>query len=177
MGISAFKQATSRAMGIGLGAAFLLAATAAPAANIEVTSTADVIDSAAPCTLREAITNANNAAAAPNGCLAGDAALAHNISFASNIQNSAITLTGELPTLGDLPTSPLTITGPITIDANQQGRILTNNGTTTLVNLTLLNGLADGAGNPANSGGAILNSGTLTVNGGAMNNNSSTRAQ
>lgn len=164
----------------GLLAAMLLPASAA---TITVNSPADPgMDGDEECTLREAITNANTNPMSPtNGCEAGEALNGDDIVFAEGIQGQTITLGGsQLPQLGDLATSPLTITGPVTIDANDTSRIFTNAGNTTLVELTLVNGMTAGGDASASerSGGAILNTigGVLTVNGGAMNSNTSDRA-
>ncbi len=166
-------------VGAGFLAAMMLPASAA---TITVDSLADPGMADDQCTLREAITNANTNPISPtNGCEAGEALNGDDIVFAEGIQGQTITLGGsQLPQLGDLATSPLAITGPVTIDANDTSRIFTNAGNTTLVNLTLINGMTAGGGAPASdrSGGAILNTsgGVLTVNGGAMNNNTSDRA-
>ncbi len=164
-------RGTSRVPGFGLAAALFLSATPGWAANIVVDSSADSAQDGAPCTLREAIVSANtNPGAMTNGCMSGEAGATDTISFAEGVDT--ITLNGsELPALSD----PVAITGPVTIDAAGNSRIVTNQTTTTLTDLTLINGEVTGDGA---SGGAILNAagGVLTVNGGAMNNNTSVRA-
>lgn len=168
----------------GLLTAGLLAGFSLPglAATITVNSPDDPgMDGDDQCTLREAITNANSNLASPaNGCVAGEVT-GDTIVFAEGIQGQTITLDGsQLPELGGLTAGPLTITGPVTIDADNASRIFTNAGNTTLVDLILINGMTASGDAPASdrSGGAILNvaGGVLTVNGGAMNNNTSDRA-
>ncbi|MEQ8800180.1 MAG: choice-of-anchor Q domain-containing protein [Salinisphaeraceae bacterium] len=164
-------------------AAGLLAAMMLPASatTITVDSLADPGTDDDQCTLREAITNANSNLPGPtNGCAAGELT-GDNIVFAESIQGDTITLDGtQLPGLGGLTAGPLTITGPVTIDADNASRIFTNAGNSTLVELTLVNGMTAGGDASASdrSGGAILNTtgGVLTVNGGAMNSNTSDRA-
>ncbi len=104
--------------------------------------------------LREAISNANNA----NG--------ADTIVFDSSIISQTIVLIGGEITISD----ELTITGPatgdargITIDGNHSSRIfrVPNGISLTLENLTLTGGLEVGVNNP---GGAIQSFGSLTLN-------------
>ena len=107
------------------------------------------------------------------------------IVFDSALNGQTITLGGTA--LPDVAAGSLLTIGAndlsntVTIDANSMSRILANQGTLTLNNLTLINGTtAIGGGATANdrSGGALLNlaGATLTVNGGAMNNNVADRA-
>ncbi|MES1930672.1 extracellular nuclease [Salinisphaera dokdonensis CL-ES53] len=131
------------------------------------------------CTLREAITAANSDTAT-GGCTAG--AAADMIVFGEGVAGSTITLTaGELPAITDELTIGMDEMSGATVDANLQSRILTNQATLTLNGMTLINGMVEGSGDDganSRSGGAILNDagGVLTVNGGAMNNNTSDRA-
>ncbi|MDT0635114.1 choice-of-anchor Q domain-containing protein [Spectribacter hydrogenoxidans] len=160
----------------------LLFTTSGLAAEIVVDSLDDTVQDDSSCTLREAIISANTNVLDPtSGCAAGETLNGDNIVFTEGIAGGTITLNGtQLPNLGDVATSPLTITGPITIDAVNQSRIFTNAGMTTLDSLTLVNGMTATGNAPASdrSGGAILNvaGGVLTVNNGAMNNNTADRA-
>lgn len=176
-----------------LGTTLAVAAPGAMAAMISVDSAADS-SGEGQCTLRDAITAANDNTAT-GGCATGDDAN-DTIVFGDGVAGSTITLGGTaLPTIAT--GSTLTIgaaasdsdddsaTG-VTIDANQMSRIFANQGNLTLNQLTLVNGVADTAdaddsnGDATDdiSGGAILNDGggVLTVNGGAINNNTSDRA-
>lgn len=169
------------------GTAFTLVAPGAMAATITVNSTSDS-DGDNGCTLRNAIMAANSNEMS-GGCVAGDD-MNDTIVFGDGVMASTITLSGTaLPTIAS--GSTLTIgmadsddtdasAGGVTIDANQQSRIFTNQGTLTLNGLTLVNGMtvAGDAGADDRSGGAILNDdgGVLTVNGGAMNDNTADRA-
>jgi hypothetical protein len=161
------------------GAALAVVAPGAMAATITVDSASDTSASDS-CTLRDAITSANDNTAT-GGCMAGDVAN-DTIVFGDGVAGATITLTeGELPAI----TGPLTIgmdkMSGATIDADMQSRILTNQSTLTLNGLTLINGMVEGSGEDddnTRSGGAILNDtgGVLTVNGGAMNDNTADRA-
>lgn len=185
------RQQVRRAL---LGTTLAVAAPGAMAAMITVDSTADM-SSDSQCTLRDAITSANMNEDT-GGCMAGDET-SDTIVFSDGVAGGTIMLGGTaLPTVA--ADSVLTIgtsasaddddadSNGVTIDANQMSRIFVNRGNLTLNELTLVNGLADTAdGDDANgsaaddrSGGAILNDegGILTVNGGAMNNNTSDRA-
>ena len=124
------------------------------------------------CTLREAITAANNNAA--SGAVAGECAAGSSsgsdVIDLTNV-NGTINLTGALPNIS----SSMTITGPgssqLTVRRNTGGdyRIFTiTNVSVTIAGLTATNGkTADGAtgssGGAGGDGGAILNGGTLTL--------------
>ncbi len=83
---------------------------------------------------------------------------------------------GELPITDDVSFNESGQTP--TIDANQTSRIFNNSAALTLTNMTLVDGLANGAANPDNSGGAIFNgvAGTVNASGGAMNDNTALHA-
>lgn len=106
------------------------------------------------CTIREAIINANNDAATWTNCVAG--AGADVISFSAA---GTITLTSALPNITDV--DGLTINGGnnITISGNNLFRIVTVNANVpvTFQDIILTAGSVNG------SGGAISNSGNLTV--------------
>ncbi|HBB95755.1 MAG TPA: hypothetical protein DC054_10225, partial [Blastocatellia bacterium] len=140
-----------------------------PDANtIVVNSTADVANgSDGLCTLREAITAANNNAAsgaAAGECAAGSSSGADTINIAVT---GTINLTSALPNI----TTSLNITGPgssqMTVQRNTSGsyRIFTvTSGTVAITGLTVTNGHApDGVSAPGSNGGGILNSATLTL--------------
>lgn len=166
----------------------LLLLTAAPqsahaAGPIVVTSAADSVGSDGLCTLREAITNANNDAATYGDCAAGSGA--DTITFAPALAGTLISLN----TVGDTTLGPAAfgVTSNVTIlgDANQGITIERNNtapwmrifyvgtgGTLTLKYLTLQGGMVLGSqggaamnggsgGASAGMGGAIFNQGIL----------------
>lgn len=166
------------------GSLVAIAAPGALAATITVDNVSDA-DSADGCTLRNAITAANNDVMT-GACVAGSGADA--IVFDSSIVGATITLNGTaLPTVA--AGSTLSIgreagdngaANSVIIDAGGDSRILANQGTLTLNALTLSNGMTLGGMNTANdrSGGAILNAagGVLTVNGGSFTGNTADRA-
>jgi predicted outer membrane repeat protein len=122
----------------------------------------------ADCDLRDAITAANNKTAT-NGCVAGtgDDAIHFNIG-----SPATITLGSALPAIANTSPNTLTIDGTgqsITIDGDSTYQIFSvNSGATlTLNDLTLADGNGGGG-----SGGAINNSGTLTVTNSTFSNNS-----
>jgi len=170
----------------------LLTPGEAYAATIVVTTLSDVVNGLdGLCSLREAITAANNNASF-SGCL-GSGFGADVIVFSNSLTNGTITLNSTLPAITD--PAGLTIDGTgrnITISGNNAVRILqVNSGASlTLRALTLRNGeqsSGDGgailnsgtltiedstlASNQARNGGAIFNSGTLQVLDSAFNNN------
>jgi len=148
------------------------------AATITVNSLSDVANgSDGLCTLREAITAANNNAA--SGAAAGECA-AGSSSGADAIDMTG--LTGTINLIGVLPdiTSDLTITGPganlltiqrSTADGTPDFRVFNiQNGQVSLSKMTIANGSTT-----AGQGGAgILNSnGTLALDGALVSNNNS----
>jgi len=148
---------------------------AAPAATIMVNSTADsAIAGDGNCTLREAVTNANN----NNDSSSGDCATGSGvdtIEFDPSVNGGTITLTSALPEISD----DLTINGPgaanLTIDGNnsvRHFRIYYNPSsqiTVEISNVTLTNGNAAPGG-----GGSIHNSyGTLSLDTVIVSNNRS----
>lgn len=135
----------------------LATGSGALAATITVNSTADP-GSAGICTLRDAITAANDKAAT-NGCAAGTGT--DTIKFSVT---GTITLGATLPAIdGNLTIIGPTTTPGITIDGGRTGtrfsghRIMEVNAALTLRFLTLANALSH------QSGGAIANGGALTV--------------
>jgi hypothetical protein len=143
-----------------VGAAVLLLLPAAAGANtITVDSTDD--PTAAGCTLHDAIMAANNNMTV-NGCATGSPSGTDTIDF-SLPPASTITLAGALPDIAD----DVNIVGPgsgqLTIDGADMFRpfqVLLNK-TASMSGLTITGGLCDNA--CGTQGGAILNSGTLTL--------------
>jgi hypothetical protein len=144
--------------GFGLAVALLsmavLAPNAASANTITVDSTAD--PTAAGCTLHDAITAANTNAIV-SGCTAGSGIGTDTIDF-SLPNPSTITLAGALPSM----TSNMDITGPgmsqLTVSGNDAVRPFQNNS----ISVDAISGMTISHGaNP--NGGAINNSGTLTL--------------
>lgn len=132
------------------------------AATLTVTTASSLTAADGQCSLREAIINANNDAATQADCVAGTGndTIVFNIASAS----PTITLAAALPTITDV--DGLTINGTnlnaaggtVTISGNNAVRIVSITGPSTLQNLILTNGAVDG------NGGAINNTGNLTVN-------------
>ena len=131
----------------------------AQAASLLVNSTGDALTNDGSCTLREAITNANNDAVTWSDCATGSGA--DTISFAPGV--TTIFLTGSLPDISD--SAGLTINGTpadglVRIEGADIYRPFNvfASGSLTLIGLEIANGRAIGA-----DGGAILNDGTLTL--------------
>ena len=144
------------------------------------------------CTLREAITNANNNAATYGDCTAGSGN--DSIIFASSLNFSTITLTSTLPAITDGGGLIIDGNNLITLSGNDSvqvfyvnsGALLTlqnisvthgktayggglrNEGTVNLISSTFSNNSAD------NDGGGVHNIGTLTVTNSAFSNNNVT---
>ena len=176
------------------GTALAVAAPGAMAATITVNSNADMT-SADQCTLRDAITAANmnqeNGGCTADGAFGDDMIVFDNVDsiMLSGTALPTVASDGGTLTIGMQDTDDTDETDDstdVTIDANSMSRIFVNQGDLTLNGLTLTNGVANAAdGDDTNgsdvddrSGGAILNDdgGVLTVNGGAMTNNTSDRA-
>jgi CSLREA domain-containing protein len=138
------------------------------AGSITVNSVADVANGTdGLCTLREAITAANNDAASgalPGECAAGSNSGADVISFSVT---GTINLASALPDLS----SDMTIAGPgssqLTVRRNTAAfyRIFTvSGGTVGLSGLTARDGMTSNSGGfPTSAGGGIRNSATLTM--------------
>ncbi|MBS1796695.1 MAG: CSLREA domain-containing protein [Acidobacteria bacterium] len=141
-------------------------ALGAKAATITVNTTVDENNTGASCSLREAITAANNDAAF-GGCPAGSGT--DTISFGTT---GTITVGSTLPTLN----TNMSISGPgaasLTISGNNSVRIMTiNNGlTVTISNLTMANGYANGT----QAGAIDVNASTVTLSNCVFNNNRAT---
>jgi hypothetical protein len=143
-------------------AAALLVPAAASANTITVNSNADPSASAPGCTLHDAITAANNNTVV-NGCAAGGIASdTINISLPTG---STITLAGALPNL----TSDMSINGPGSGQLTVTGLDLyrpfkeTSLSTDSISGMTITHGLCDSGCSSSAQGGAIYNSGTLTL--------------
>ncbi|MDL1920884.1 sortase, partial [Chloroflexi bacterium CFX5] len=146
------------------------------AASLTVDSAADTVGNDGACTLREAITNANDNAATYPDCAAGSGA-SDTITFAANY---TITLGSQLPAV----TSQITITGNgvsnTIIQANAAPNIATYRvfevsatGNLTLDGLTVRHGRCNGScATDTTNGGGIYSNGTLTVTNSALSNNS-----
>jgi uncharacterized repeat protein (TIGR01451 family)/CSLREA domain-containing protein len=140
---------------------------AAPAATIIVNSTADsAIAGDGSCTLREAITNANDNNDSSSGdCATGSGA--DTIEFDPSVNGGTITLTSALPEISD----DLTINGPgaanLTISGNNSVRHFTISGDSTveISNVTLTNG------HESSFGGSIYTFGTLSLDSVIVSNN------
>jgi CSLREA domain-containing protein len=144
----------------------LTIASAAHAAMITVTTAADPTEASGTCSLRDAITNANNQnTSGSTNCAPGSGT--DTISF--NVTGT-ITLGSTLPTIVSGET--LTIQGPsaspgITIDGDGKYEVmLVDSGAMlNIANLTIVNG-------SFSVGGGIANSGTLTVTNSTFSGNS-----
>jgi CSLREA domain-containing protein len=140
--------------------------------SIVVNTTADETTTNGQCSLREAITNANDNAATYPDCMSGGSGL-DTITFAGD---GIITLTSALPNISDA----LTIDGAdhtIALDGNHavRGLVVGWAVPVTVTHLTIQNGLADTViGVTTKAGGGILNLGTLTVTNSSFNGNSAT---
>jgi len=148
------------------------------AASLVVNTNADTTITDSFCSLREAITNANNDVATYPDCAAGMGA--DTISFSANY---TITLVGsQLPAI----TSTVIINGISAANTILQAntnpntatyRVLavTNTGNLTFNNLTVRNGRCNGscpATLPTSGGGILNDGGTLTVTNSTLSNNS-----
>jgi hypothetical protein len=141
-------------------AALLLIPAVAHGATLTVPTTADT--SGTQCTLRDAITAANTNTAS-GACPAG-----------SGTDTINVTATGQIALGTGLPdiTSDLTIAGPGSADLDVHHNSLasfrifnvTGTPTVTISGLTASNGVVTGRFNTVGGGGAIQNTGTLTLN-------------
>ena len=148
------------------------AANRAPAATINVNSFDDTVADDGFCTLREAITAANNDLSLrlkPGECPAGSGADVINLPAGTykltDVDNAAFGKTG-LP----IVTSTITINGAGATIARDTGApefrllLVSAAGTLTLHGVTLTKGVAKPGGtDPAGSGGAIVSGGTLML--------------
>lgn len=144
--------------------------TRAHAASIIIVNTTDDnLASDTFCSLREAITNANNDAQTYADCVAGSGN--DTINFDDTLGTATITLTSALPNISD--TDGLTINGggDIAVSGNNLYGVLWVDPSVphTLNDLTVANGHTTGVG------GGIVNNGTLTLNNSTVSNNSATQ--
>ena len=118
------------------------------------------------CTLREAITNANNNTATYSDCVAGSGN--DTIIFASSLGSTTITLTSTLPTI--IEVGGLTIDGDnrITLSGNDSVQVLYVSAPLTLQNISVTHGKS------TSGGGGLFNEGTLTIIHSAFSNNNTT---
>src|ERR1700752_1315424 len=145
------------------------------ASTITVNTMDDNTASDTFCSLREALTNANDDAATYGDCIAGSGD--DTIIFAGNY---TITLTGQLPAITSVGITTGSGAANTILQANTSPntatyRVLEVNGVgnLTLNNLTLQNGRCNGVcATQGSYGGGILNSGTLTLNNITVSNNS-----
>src|SRR5450759_3475115 len=141
--------------------------TPAHAAGIVVNTLSDTTALDGICTLREAITNANNNLATNADCAAGSGA--DTITFSVS---GTITLVGsQLPTI-TAAGGALTMDGTgqtLTISGNNLVRVMQVDAGASLTpnHLTIANGIAD-----SNFGGGIYNLGTLTITNSTFSGNS-----
>ena len=156
--------------------------TPARAASIVVNTAGDIVNANdGLCSLREAITAANNNTAsgpAAGECAAGSGA--DTISFAANYTITLAPGLGQLPTV----TSPLTVNGRGAANTVIRAHASPNTATArvfqiafggnlTLNLLTVRNGRCNGAcAGTTNNGGGIYNAGTLSVTNSIINGNS-----
>jgi CSLREA domain-containing protein len=135
---------------------------------ITVNSTADNTTPDGLCTLREAITNANNNAATFGDCIAGSGN--DRILFASTLGTTTITPTSALPNINDA--AGLTIDGRdcITLSGGDSVRVLyvTSTGILTLQHVSVTHG------STTSGGGGVMNYGTVTIANSTFSNNSAT---
>lgn len=132
----------------------------ASAAVITVNTLADPAGATGTCSLRQAITNANDDSQTYGGCAAGSGADSIVFSVSGTIALGAI-----LPAIS----GAVTITGPasgITISGNNTVQIMSvsSGGVVTLSHLTISNAASGGFG-------AIYNAGVLTVSDSVLSNN------
>ncbi len=140
--------------------AALLAPASASANTITVDSTADP-GSPGICTLRDAISAANTNGAV-NGCLAGGGA--SDLIDATGISGQ-ITLTAALPTMNTNVDINGRGSGQLTISGADLYRPFQTSGTDSISGMTITHGFSAG-------GGAIINSGTLTLTDVVVSNSS-----
>jgi CSLREA domain-containing protein len=142
-------------------------AMAAPTATITVNSSADVVAKDGDCTLREAIQNANANSRVNDDCTAGF--VFDQITFSTGLH--PITLTSALPAITD----NLTIDGSPGIGATQaiNGNNVYRIFETEASNVTLKD-LIFTNGSTTTQGGAIYNSGGLTIDHCTFMNNAAT---
>ena len=149
------------------GAAFPISVRAA--SIITVNSTADNTTADGACTLREAITNANDNAATYGDCIAGSGN--DTIFFHNSLGTAVITLGSQLPNI-TYGGSGLTIDGDnrITLSGNDSVRVFFVNSSAllTLQNISVTHG-------SATDGGGLFNYGTVTIIHSEFSNNSATR--
>jgi len=145
----------------------MLKPAAKASGSIIVNTTADSISADGFCSLREAITNANNAAQTYTDC-ADPGGTTATITFDDSIAGGTITLVGStLPTIAHT----LTIDGTgqnITVDGANTYQVFQNTGTLTVNDLTIAHG------NSGSDGGGVYNhGGTLSVINSTFSANSS----
>jgi CSLREA domain-containing protein len=166
------------------------------ASTITVNSTADAtipISGDGLCTLREAITNANNDNAATFGdCIAGSGN--DTIVFASSLGTATITLTSTMPEI--LGGTMIDGDNRITLSGNDSVQVLyvTVTGSLTLQNISVTHGHAGSGGglindvggtvnifhsvfsynSATNTGGGAVNGGTMTITHSTFSYNSAT---
>ena len=145
----------------------LSASASVQAATLTVNSVADVAADDGQCTLREAITAANNDAAsgaAAGECIAGSGTDTIDINV-----TGTITLTSVLPDLTTNLTISNTQASGVMVQGNNTFRIFRVVGSVTvgINNLTISNGNAT-----SDYGGGIRNAGTLSVTNSTFSGNS-----
>jgi CSLREA domain-containing protein len=151
------------------------ASSPAWAADITVNSTDDVAENNGVCTLREAITSANNDAV--SGDAEGECAAGSGDDII-HIGTSAVPLTGTVNLTGELPflSSNMEIEGPgadkftVRRDTGGDYGIFTVNGASPPV--VTISGITISNGNVGGTGGGIINFGTLTITGSTISGNS-----
>lgn len=148
-------------------------------ATITVNTTQDISTNDGKCSLREAITNANNQNAT-NECAAGSDSGQDTIVFASGVSGGTITLDGDAGRLHITDPKGLFINGGsagVTISGdNATGVFQADSGSQlTLNKLTVVKGTPNESGTSAVGGGGIINNGTLTITNSTFSQNTTGR--
>jgi hypothetical protein len=171
------SAAAAAALATGLGTALAVPAVAAPSAGPSVAPSAapsdvyeveSTADGEADGTLRSAIRAAN---AAGGGEIVLSPGATYRLSVSGDDDEAA---SGDLDV-----TSPITVRAHgATVDADDVDRAfhVLAGGSLTLEHLTVTGGNADAGGEVGNSGGAVLNAGTLDVTGSTLTGNEAVRA-
>jgi CSLREA domain-containing protein len=174
------------ALAAALIASLLAFASPAPAATINVTTTADEFNSGPRCSLREAVWAANNnSSSQAQGCAAGAGNDVLNLpagTFRLTRSNPFVmgsTVPDDNAVNGDLDvTAPLTIkhagARPAVIQSNVSDRVFHNFAPGPGLSLSRVVVSSGRAGAGSEYGGGILNQGTLTIRDSALVRNSAT---
>jgi hypothetical protein len=137
--------------------------------TIIVETNSDNLTTNSFCSLREAITNANNNNGVYTDCEAGNGN--DTIVFSDDLANVTIVLTSSLPTIEDtdgltIQGLPYTSTGDfgITISGNNLYRVFSNEQSLVLDTLIIKNGSSSSGGGIANQGTLVISNSIITKN-------------